>query len=312
MRRLVIVIPVIVLLLALPFVVFLARAPVLVLTDASFDGIYGEKRSNSARSGLSLKFFRRVKAVRINENSDTGMQVFALEAASSRPYCVLIPYRYAEGGRRYAEQFPDIPVGVLGVPFLNSRGEEENVSPTGRIQFFRTDRERDFYLAGRCAALLADRGTVMVYHNRDTTAFRDAIKQGMDEGPEPLSRRDLQFMGPGAETSDFGGVSCVIFERADQTFFEKGPKIPIILFSWIDPDLTSRETRVIFDDSPWAQAVEAVKMTVQGSSGSLPSRLIIPVKKPSETGVPADPAADSAPDPALAENLKELTRFYRK
>jgi hypothetical protein len=307
MRRLIIAFPVIILLFALSAAVFFMRAPVLVLTDASFDGIYGEKRAVSARLGLSLRFFRRVKAVRIHENSDTGMQVFALEAASSRPYCVLIPYRYAGGGKRYAEQFPGVPVGVLGVPFPPGR-EEEAAPSAGKLQFFYTDRERDFYLAGRCAALLSGvsgGGTVLFYHGRDASAFRDALWQGMDDGPEPLSRRELRFMGPGMETSDFGGVSCVIFERSGQTFFEKALKIPVILFSWIDPGLTTEETRVIFDDSPWAQAAEAIVMTVQGRSGSLPSRLILPRKRQPGRG---DPAAD----PALAEYLKEVTRFYRK
>jgi hypothetical protein len=301
MRRPVIVFPVIILLFALPAVVFFMRAPVLVLTDVSFDGIYGEKRAVSARLGLSRKFFRRIKAVRINENSDTAMQVLALEAASSRPYCVLVPYRYAGGGRRYAEQFPAAPVGVLGVPFLNSREGEEAVPSAGKLQFFRTDRERDFYLAGRCAALLSGGGTVLVYHGGDTSAFRDTLRRGMDEGPEPLSRRELRFMGPGAETGDFENVSCVILERSDQIFFEKALKIPVILFSWIDPDLTTEETRVIFDDSPWAQAAEAIVMTIQGRSGTLPSRLILPRKRPPESK-----------DPVFAENLKEVARFYRK
>jgi hypothetical protein len=42
-------------------------------------------------------------------------------------------------------------------------------------------------------------------------------------------------------------------------FFEGAVTTPVILFSWIDPALTSRAVKVIFDDSPWALAVQAVQ-----------------------------------------------------
>jgi hypothetical protein len=214
------------------------------------------------------------------------MVVFALETAAANPYCVLVPYRYADGARRYAREFPETPVGVLGAPEL-SREEGED-APV----FFSASREDDMYRAGRCAAILGGGGTVLVYHNGELSAFRPALEEGLDGGAE------FRFLGPGAEFENFDGISCVILGRNSQLFTEKAPDIPVILFSWLDPALTTRETKVVFDDSPWAQAFEAVKMTVRGEAASIPSRMLLPWGRTAGGEIP--------------ERLREVSRFYRK
>ncbi|MDR1419374.1 MAG: hypothetical protein LBI86_03285 [Treponema sp.] len=270
--------------------VFFLRPPVLILTDAAFEGIYGEKRAGAAGMELSLAFFRRVKSVRVGEDSGSDMVVFALEAAAANPYCVLVPYRYADGARRYSREFPETPVGVLGAeaggPELS--GENGEDAPL----FFSADRESDMYRAGRSAAILGMGGTVLVYHTREMAAFRAALEEGLGGGTE------FRFLGPGAEFENFDGISCVILGRPSQPFAEKRPDIPVVLFSWLDPALTTGETKVIFDDSPWAQAAQAVKMTVQGKAGAIPSRMILP---------PGRTAGGE-----YAERLGEVSRFYRK
>ncbi|MDR1287786.1 MAG: hypothetical protein LBK08_09285 [Treponema sp.] len=276
---------VVVVLLAL---VFFLRPPVLILTDAAFDRIYGEKRAGAAAGRLSLAFFRRVKPVRVGENAGPDMVVFALETAAANPYCVLVPYRYADGARRYAREFPETPVGVLGAEAPELSRENGEGSPL----FFSAGREDDMYRAGRCAAILGGGGTVLVYHNGDPSAFRPALEEGLDGGAE------LRLLGPGAEFENFDGVSCVILGRHSQPFTDNAPDIPVILFSWLDPALTTRETKVIFDDSPWAQAFEAVKMTVRGKAASVPSRMILPWGRTAGG--------------EILERLREVPRFYRK
>jgi hypothetical protein len=51
------------------------------------------------------------------------------------------------------------------------------------------------------------------------------------------------------------------------SFLESGTKIPVILFSWMDPAASSGDVKIVFDDSPWALASEAVKSLGRGGEG---------------------------------------------
>jgi hypothetical protein len=292
--------------IAAVLLMFFFRAPVIVLTDASFDGIYGARRALAARAGLSFRFFRRVKPVRIDENAGVDMAAEALEAASPRPYCALVPYRYVEGGRRYAAKFPGVPVGVLGTP---DSGRESPGEPgeNGNLHFFRTDGESDFYRAGRCAALLTGgRGNILVFRpDFLPEKFRAALLEGLGEGVPtnpPASgdspRVEPRFAGSETEIGNYGDFSCVIFAGSFRSLPEHSFQIPVIVFSWLDPVFTPRETKVLFDDSPWAVAGEAVPLAVRGRGGDIPSRMIV--------------LKDRTEDEALLGLLNEISHFRQK
>ncbi|MDR1176263.1 MAG: hypothetical protein LBK83_12440 [Treponema sp.] len=237
-------------------VLFYSRDPVLVVNDAYFSALYGPKRLLFSRLEASLRLFRPVKAVTIAENAGADIVVLALEDASPRPFCVIAPGRYAGSLRRYAEKYPEIDTGILG---------DEPGQPPGRAQasinssllWFSADRNADYYRAGLAAGLLArGEGRILVFYNTlplsgQQEAFRLALRErGYQREPEMISSRE--------EYSSFDDVSCVILAGHAPEFLNRNLNIPVILFSWIDPDKTSRNTCVIFDDSHWTLIVPMV------------------------------------------------------
>jgi hypothetical protein len=61
-------------------------------------------------------------------------------------------------------------------------------------------------------------------------------------------------------------VAVLAAKPAD--FPEQNFPVPVILFSWLDPAVSSRETRIVFDDSPWAVAARAVETVKKGDPAS--------------------------------------------
>jgi hypothetical protein len=239
-------------------VLFYLRAPVLVVNDASFSALYGPKRLLVSRLDASLRLFRRVKAVTIAENAGADIVVLALEDASPRPFCVIAPNRYAGGLRRYAEKYPEIDAGILGDEPRQAAGRTSAPgSVNSSLLWFSPDRTADYYRAGLAAGLLArEKGRILVFYNTmplsgQQEALRLALReQGYQREPELISSRE--------DYSSFDDVSCVILAGHAPEFLNRSLDIPVILFSWLDPGKTSRNTCVVFDDSHWALSVPMV------------------------------------------------------
>jgi len=65
----------------------------------------------------------------------------------------------------------------------------------------------------------------------------------------------------------------VVISGIGAEYFEKYSNVPIIFFSWIDPALVPVDVVLILDDSPLAQAVEAVRMASAGvTKGTVKSK----------------------------------------
>ena len=283
-----------VLLFALPILFFFLRSPVLILTDGSFDALYGISRARKARIGASLRLFRRVKPVRAVETAGPDAIVLILEAASPRPCCVLFPRRYGEGARRYAARFPDVPAFVLGAsaPVAGSGpGGVEDPSP----RYVAADARTDFYRAGLCAAILAGTGTgknagdaaeppaaagngILVFQRRPVPREeQEAFIRGLRDGGIDSEPR---YPDLSSSISGYPDLSVAVLAAKPADFLEQQLPVPVILFSWLDPALSSRETKVIFDDSPWAMAAGLVKMVKNGDSAfSVPSAVHIPPER---------------------------------
>jgi hypothetical protein len=265
--------------LALPGLIFFLRSPVLIVTDTSFLSLYGSRRVWERQAAASIRLFRRVKPVIVAESAGTDVFVFAVEEAASRPYCVIFPSRYYEGALRYAGQFPRIPVLSLGSgPGVSRPG-------AGRLVSAGILREADLYRAGRCAGIFAQKARetggpdngeniLVLPGQRLSSAERNALLAGLREQEIETAP---WFLNSSAEAAGLRGVSCVILAGPAAEYLEKNLKNPVILFSWLDPALTSRETVMIFDDSPWALAVPAVKLAVRGEEGAnIPSEAVFP------------------------------------
>jgi hypothetical protein len=284
----------IVLLLAIPVLLFFFRSPVLILTDEPFDALYGISRARKARTGASLRLFRQVKPVRAVETAGPDAIVLILEAASARPFCVLFPRRYEEGARRYTARFPGVPALILGASAPDTETEPgggEEPSP----RYVAVDAGTDFYRADLCAAILAGAETgegaatgpsaaagngILVFQRRPAPrGEREAFVRGLLDGGIDSEPR---YLDPLSSISGYRDLSVAVLAAKPSDFLEQQVPVPVILFSWLDPALSSRETKVIFDDSPWAMAARAVKMAEKkGGSFSIPSAVHIP---PERTG----------------------------
>ncbi|MDR1373755.1 MAG: hypothetical protein LBJ24_02150 [Treponema sp.] len=249
---------------------FCIRPPVLLVTDAAFEDLYGRGRSRAKRLELSFKLFRRITTVEIDGDAGADLAAFAAAEAQASPYCVLFPYRYYQGARRYARLFPRVPVAVLG-----GRGHDD----AGIPGFIPTDTEADFYRAGICAAVLAPEGTVLVL-GEPPPREREAFLAGLRAGGYGEMPRYAAGSGDGSLRAD-----CMVIAGPGSFLFAQFSRAPVILFSWIDPGLVPRECRVLFDDSPWALAAEAAAMAVRGDFGPLPSKALVLQGRVAEKGV---------------------------
>jgi hypothetical protein len=59
-------------------------------------------------------------------------------------------------------------------------------------------------------------------------------------------------------------------------FMENNTDIPIIFFSWLNPAFSSKDTVIIFDDSPFAQAALAANIALAGKNeAEIPSKIMV-------------------------------------
>jgi hypothetical protein len=274
---------------ALGAALFRFRAPLLLVLDEEFTLLYGSGRSAVKRLELSLRLFRRIAVARIAEGASPDVVAFAAVSAAAKPYAALFPARHRQGALRYAEQAPGIPVGVLGGGARFRAAENEG------FRFIETDKKTDLYRAGRCAALFAlrgDGGVLFLAGDLIDRDDREAFARWLwDEGftDAPV------FVDRGTEYTLPGGLSCVVMTSPAESSMENNSSLPVILFSWIDPGFTARGVKIIFDDSPWALALESAKALQR--PGALP---------------PAASEAlalwDRIEDPELRQDLKRVLK----
>jgi hypothetical protein len=261
--------------------VFWFRPPVILVTDTAFERLYGLKRGWKSRLETSLYLFRRVKTTAIAENAGSDLIVFAVRETAENPYCVLFPYRYAQGAERYSRRFPSVPVGIFG-------GRKEDVpgfqgAPAAFPRVFWTDTPTDFYRAGRCAAVLSPEGEVLFLESPSVSAEdRDAFTAGLKDGNHGGAR----YISGASDPFPQEGVSAVVISGPAPYFFEQDVKAPVILFSWVDPAISPRNTVVVFDDSPWSLAAEGVRRLFREDvADSLPSKALVFQERIRERGL---------------------------
>jgi len=292
--------------LAAPLVVFYARSPVLVVTEAPFVAIYGEARLKKERNSAVFALFRQVKPVMVADGVSPDMVILAISEASKRPACVLFPRSQAQAALRYHEQFPEIPAVVLrGLVLV-----PELPSPDGFLCVYGTDREVDLYRAGLFAGILgASRRnlagqdekqaeiqpesaavaqtaaqTYVLWQDRTIQAAgREVFSRGVQE-LDPES--SVVFINTAGQMPDVKGVACLTLTSAGADYLERNAPIPLILFSWLDPAILPREVVIQFNDSVWALAVPAVRMAMeQQAEGKIPSKPLIFSRKIADNNV---------------------------
>ena len=277
--------------LALPPLVFLLRAPVLVVTDAPFAALYGLSRMKREQAAASRALFRRVRPVLVADGASPDILVVAISSAASRPFCVLFPRRHAAAAERYHEEFPETPAVLLG-GYVPASGLPV---PNGLLSVYGTDREADLYRAGLFAGILGDlrhrqageasapQRTVALWQDRAVTAAqRDLFIRG---ARERYPESGVIFANAIGEMPESGGLSCAVLTGAGAEYFDSQSRVPVVLFSWLDPALVPREVAVLFDDSPWGLAVPAARMAAnRQAEGKIPSNPLILPKNIADKG----------------------------
>jgi hypothetical protein len=266
-----------VLALAVPVAVFFIRAPVLIVTDIAFTLLYGVDRIRMESILSSLSLFRPVKTVVIADDAADDIVQFVIAEVSSNPYCVIFPLRFAQAARIYRTQNPDIPVIMLEGRYPEGNNPSARILGNQPADFFvyKTDLDADFYRAGVAAAIL-DRGKndriAVFLENHVQTRGREAFLRAMNEQTPPLQAVFYTAFSHFSGTHDF---SCVILAGVAAEYLDRYTDIPVIFFTWMNPSFLPVDVVIIFNDSPWVQAVPAVRMVNAGvAAGLIPSRLI--------------------------------------
>jgi hypothetical protein len=248
--RKIILLPLSAVLLVLFFLgaVFFLRPPLLIVTDSSFLTIYKQERLNQRRIDTSRALFRRVVPVFVSESAGPDLVALAVEGVNKRPWAVFFPSRYQWGASIYKENHPRVPVLVAG----GYMGHDER-----ELSLVRTDTALDLYRAGLCASFFAGDGELLFLSEGFLLEEqRQAFLAGLETqgyGGEPI------FTSVYTDHHSYEEVGAAIVSGPAVTFFQRNLDIPVILFSWVDPALSPRAVKIIFDDSPWALAAGAFR-----------------------------------------------------
>jgi hypothetical protein len=269
---------------AIPTLILLWRPPVLVVADFSLVSLYGLMRVRVENAVSSLALLRLVKPVIIADDAGDDILSIALAKASSRPFCVIFSLRFATAAKQYRERNPEIPVVLL-----EGRYPDEGANPasfaisnneTGDYFIFTTDIDADFYRAGLAAAVLngEKNGSAAVFTETTVqSAARDAFTRALNEGEKTMKPLFYTSISQFNNDSD---LSCVVIAGPGNEFFDINSETPVIFFTWLDPAVLTDNVIVVFDDSPWVQAVPAVRMAAaRVMNGEIPSKpLVLPSK----------------------------------
>jgi hypothetical protein len=257
--------------------VFLARPPVLVVTELSFSWLYGKKRLKAETGRSSLVLFRRVKPVAVADEAGDDIVLAAVERASSKPHCVIFPLRFAQTARNYRVKNPDIPVVLLEGRYAEGENPASFAVGGNTEDYFiyKTDVSSDFYRAGLAAAIIDgeknERMAVLSDSDIQIPA-KEAFSKALNAVGKPPQ---ASFYSAFSQFTGNQGVSCVVLAGTGVDYLEKYSGIPVIFFTWIDPELIPGDVVLVFNDSPWVQAVTAVRMVQSGlKNGQIPSKIL--------------------------------------
>ena len=257
---------------AVLFLIFHARSPVLILAEQSFLSFYGEDRIKQESFYASLSLFRPVKTVVVASDAGDDLVQYAIENISSRPYYVLFPLRFARSAEIYHGQNPDIRIILLEgrIPQRDDRSDRQ-----AGFFIYRTDLESDFFRAGIASAALDNENsgkTALFIEPHVLQQAREAFFlafEGQEKQPEAY------FFTSFSAFSGIQDLSCVVMAGNGYEYLNEKSGVPVILFSWLNPFLAPSDVVLIVNDSPWVQAVRAVKLADTGEmTGNIPSKFL--------------------------------------
>jgi hypothetical protein len=258
-------------------VVFFTRSPVLIVSDFSFSELYGVKRLKIESARSSVILFRRVKPVVVADDAGDDIVQAAVEGASKKPLCVLFPLRFARIARNYREKKPNIPVVLLEGRYAETANPAAFAvgNNTEDYYIYKTDISADFYRAGLAAAILDgdknERIVVFLESNVQSLA-REAVAKALNDAGKQLQ---ISYYTAYSQFSGNQNVSCVILAGSGAEYPDKYSNVPVIFFSWINPEMIPEDIVLVFNDSPFVQAVSSVRMVqAKMTKGQIPSKIL--------------------------------------
>jgi hypothetical protein len=233
---------------------------VLVVSDESFELLYGKRRQVKKQLLSSLKHWRLFKVIPIAEETTPELMVDVVAAAHRNPYCTIFPSRYMDAAHKYTEKFPHTKVVVTG---STERNEQLNT--------VKTDDLNDLYRAGQYIAFLSRERptqTILVF---PSGTFSDEQRLALQAGWKAHGEERFLVVVRDPSAIDYqAGGAIILGTGAVSSFLEQNKDIPIVLFSWLDPALTSQSVKVVFDDSVWTCIDNILKATEVGEISSQP------------------------------------------
>ena len=268
--------------------VFFTRPPVLIVSDAQFVDLYGASRAKRQQVLASVSLFRRVKPVMVADGASPDMLLVAVTEAAGKPLCVLFPNVYASAAALYHEQYPEIPA----VLFAGNADTSGFPDPDDFLSVCRNDTATDLYRAGLMAGVLSgknnapDQGqmSVVLLLNRPQDPEKELFAGGVNAANPDLG---VVFAGNVSEMPEERTISCVVLAAgAGADHIERKPNVPIIMFTWLGPEFIPNNIMAVFDDSPWALAVPAVRAALKnGGQVKIPSKPLIFSGKIADNGI---------------------------
>jgi len=275
-------------------VIFYFRSPVLIVTEQSFMELYGKKRLKNEALLSSIALFRLVKTVEVANDAGDDIIPFAVAEISIKPYCVIFPLRFVPSAQRYKEINPNIPVVVLEGRYPNNENPAEKVLGANKSEYFiyKTDINDDFYNLGLVISTLKPKKEpkkddsspeteknekIAVFLEQNLAQMKDIFLKGLYDRGILTETQFFYYYSQKLEKFEF---FCAIFAGMGYEYLDKKAGIPVIAFTWIDPFLLPSDVVMVINDSPWAQARQAVRMVGAGEkNGSIKSEFVVLDKK---------------------------------
>ncbi|WP_461256162.1 hypothetical protein [Treponema sp. R80B11-R83G3] len=268
---------------AIVLAIFYTRPPVLIVTEQSFIELYGKKRIKNEALHSSFFLFRPVRTVEVTNDASDDIVSFAVAGISAKPYCVLFPLRFVKSAQIYRGQNPDIPVVVLEGRYPESENSAEKTLGADKSEYYiyKTDISDDFYNLGLAisalkpkdepknsdsAAEVEKNDKIVVFLEKNLTQMKDIFLKGLYDRGILI---ETQFFNSFSQYSETPDISCVILAGLGFEYMDKKADVPIIFFTWIDPFLLPSDVVMVINDSPWAQARQAVRMVGAGEKNGL-------------------------------------------
>lgn len=271
------------------FSAFSLRGRVVVVTDASFEAVYGPRRAAYARAALSLRLFRAVRRVPVADSAPSSAVVLAATAAgdAGSTFCVLFPPYFAEAAAAYAAARPGIPA-VVALPLFSevssaSLGGAFAVAPDPRVEGFRAGQAVAEALRGAARSAgnpeepVAAGSRILVRLRGDRL---DRFYAGFEAALAAAGARaeSVAFDPEGAVPRGIGAGDFLVDASPDYPRPEIDPfaETPQIVYSWSDPALLPPSVVRVFDDSIYALAPAAVLAALKRGGASSPARSYAP------------------------------------